>query len=92
MRKYNFMGKDTSEEEFWMLCSMNKIEEINNKINGEIDQKKVNELLEEFKVKPNEINTPKCDSCGSKMILNNANWGKYWHCSNIMDCISIRLI
>ena len=83
MQKYNFMGKDTSEKEFWRLCSLTKIEEI----------EKVQKLLEQtMQNETKKINTPKCNSCGARMILNNAKWGKYWHCSNIIDCISVKLI
>jgi hypothetical protein len=93
MQKYNFMGKDTSEKEFWRLCSLTKIEEIERVVYGEINQKKVQKLLEQtMQNETKKINTPKCNSCGARMILNNAKWGKYWHCSNIIDCISVKLI
>ena len=90
MKKYNFMGKDTHEKEFWRLCSLTNLEEIEEEVNGKPNKKEIEKVL--FSFRKNLISTPKCDSCGSQMILNNANFGKYWHCSNIAKCISIRLI
>ena len=66
------MGKDTSEEEFWMLCALTNMEEIDIAVNGEVNQEKVEEILSEFEVKPPlEIDTPKCEKCRSRMMLNN---------------------
>ena len=93
MQKYNFQGKDTSEKEFWRLCSLAKLEEIEKELYGEYDHKVVQKLLVETRVKKEQtISTPKCQHCGSRMILNNAHWGKYWHCSDAVNCFSIQLI
>ena len=93
MQKYNFMGKDTSQKEFWRLCSLTKIEEIEGVVHGEVNQKKVQKILRQtMRNEVKTFDTPKCNSCGSRMVLNNAKWGKYWRCSNIIDCISVKLI
>jgi len=93
MKKYNFMGKDTHEEEFWRLCSLTSLEEIEKEVYGAIDQIKVEIAISQFRTtQQKRLNTPKCDSCGSQMILNNAKWGKYWHCSDMINCVCIKLV
>ena len=75
MRKYNFMGKDTSEKEFWMLCALTSIEKIDQAINGDINQEKIKKVLSNFKTtQQKELGTPKYDSCKSQMKLNNTKW------------------
>jgi len=93
MQKYNFMGKDTHEKEFWRLCSLTSLKEIERELYGKVNRKKLKKVLRETKQnETTKINTPRCNICGSQMILNNSKWGKYWYCSNIINCVCVKTI
>ena len=90
MQKYNFMGKDTSEKEFWRLCNITSLEEIEKEIYGKYDTNQVEKIMKQFKQNEEKtVNTPICVKCGSRMQLNSFSFGNYWHCSNIVNCVFV---